>query len=102
MEKSDYEKALECTSSRSTSHAPADARNALYYQGIDFIRSYCSGVSYEDTLKEFYETARLDKAYIEMRTAYDYLVSIYTASRRYKDAYQLTEEIIDITQRVIY
>jgi len=82
----------------STSNKP---KELIYDYGLRFIECHMENdeKAYSETLRSFYREALHNEAYFEIDIAYlnyrDYLVS----KRRYKDVYDLTKTMIDLTKK---
>jgi len=83
-------------------HPPAGDRMILYRYGLRFLWRYVMGEPYEQELEWFFQESFTTRSYIEVQIAYRYLVDLYEDTRRYKDAFELTQNIIAITKQALF
>jgi|GEM_PF-1241581 len=103
LQKNDCEKALENIVTVTDEQNPHNRRYFIHRYSLAFIEAYCQSENheYEDALRRFLDEAMSHRAYFETRVAYDYMVNLLQAQRRYKEAFQLTQRMIDITKTAL-
>ncbi len=103
LQKGQCEKVLENIVDVPEDENPLNRRYLVHRYSLAFLKAYCEcdRDEYEHALKRFLDEAMNHKAYFETRIAYDYMVDFLQRKRRYKEAYQLTEEMIAITKTAL-
>ncbi len=92
-------KTLKETSKAAPMHDPY----RLYETALDYVRLYDKNKNQDAeeqgrALQRFYEAAKAANAFFELELAFEIYRDHLVSRRRYKDAYLLTREVIDIVQ----
>ncbi len=83
--------------------APMFDRNRLYESAINYLRIHDNKTVHdpdkeEAAIRQFYQAAKASNAFFELELAFELYREHLVSRRRYKDAYGLTREMIDIVQ----
>ncbi len=74
---------------------------AMQYLKLVVLRSDEDEKNIGKILKSFYETSQMSNAFFELELAYEVYREFLVEQRRYKEAYALTNEMIQIVQKTI-
>jgi len=101
------DEALDTVNALDTSFDTQKHKMVLYHRGLEFIKAYILYLrnddikSYGKAIKRFYDAAMHVQAYVDIRFLFEYYVEFFKNQRRYKEAFLLTKQLIEIEQKTI-